>query len=314
MKTGPRPVLVIHSSLRLRDQVRRLAGREFSCHFVPAWPDLVTAVRQAPPSAIAVVDPYAGAERGGVSRALRSLVAEFPSLPVFAAVDSDAAMGERVVTLEDAGIAGVIAIGLDDAPAALRPRFRRVEGRFMKLLLARVLPPAKTGRAEELLAVAAEVVAVGGFGRDMARTLSTSRRSLLRWMYQSELLCPQQMLAWMRLLQAAELLQDPERSGLSVATACGYSSDSGLRRAASKLMGKSPTELRRRDAFAEASRAFLAALESPRAQQQCQRWGASHGRRRGRRSRTRGGGGGRVGGGGHCGSPQLMLRIHPITS
>jgi AraC-like DNA-binding protein len=161
----------------------------------------------------------------------------------------------------------VITIGVDDVPDVLRERFRRVEGRFMKLLLARVLPAVMPGRAETILNVAAEVVSTGGFGRDMARALSTWRRTLLRWMYESELLCQRQMLAWMRLLQAAELLDDPGRSVRSVARARGYASDSGLRRVAAKLLGKSPTELRRYGAFAEVSRVFLAALERSRARQ-----------------------------------------------
>lgn len=281
MKTGPRPVLVMHSSQRLLDQVRKLNGREFTCRFIADWPALVAAVRRAPPSAIAVVDPYAGAKANAVSRSLRSLIAEFPSLPVFAAVDFVLAGEEQVSALEKAGVAGVIKIGVDVVPEPLRERFRSVEGRFMKLLLTRVLPPAKTSREERIRAVAAEVVSAGGCGRDMARALSTSLRSLLRWLYRSELLCARDLLAWMRLLQAAELLDDPGRTVLSVARACGYASDSGLRRAANKLVGRSPTELRRRGAFAEASRAFVAVLERPRAQHQ--RWRGltlrTHGRR-----------------------------------
>jgi AraC-like DNA-binding protein len=267
MKTGPRPLFVMHRSDQLKAQVRRLAGRDFTCRFIPDWVKLVAAVREAPPSAIASADPYEDPEGRRPSRSLLSLVAEFPSLPVFVAADFSSAREERVAALEGYGLAGVITIGVDDTPEVLRERFRRVEGRFMKLLLARVLPAGMPGRAGAILDVAAEVVSTGGVGRDMARALSTSRRSLLRWMYSSELLSPRKMLLWMRLLQAAELLDDPGCSVLSVARACGYSSDSGLRRVTTKLLGKCPTELRRHGAFAEASRVFLAALEHPRARQ-----------------------------------------------
>lgn len=266
MNTGPRLLLVMHRSDQLKAQVRRLAGRDFTCRFISGWAKLVAAVRKAPPSAIAIVDPYEDARGGRLSRSLMSLVAEFPSLPVFAAAEFSSAREERAAAL-GSGLAGVIAIGVDDAPEALRERFRRVEGRFMKLLLARVLPAGVPGRAEAILDVAAEVVSTGGVGRDMACALSMSRRSLLRWMYSSELLSPRKMLLWMRLLQAAELLDDSGRTVLSVARACGYSSDSGLRRVTAKLLGKSPTELRRHGAFAEASRVFLAALERSRARQ-----------------------------------------------
>src|SRR3712207_9332148 len=70
---------------------------------------------------------------------------------------------------------------------------------------------------------AAEVVAVGGHGRDLARSLQLSRRTLLRWCERAELPPPRKLLAWMRILLACELLDDPGRTVLSVAHACGYS-------------------------------------------------------------------------------------------
>jgi transcriptional regulator GlxA family with amidase domain len=64
----------------------------------------------------------------------------------------------------------------------------------------------------------------------------------------------------MRILLAAELLDDPGRTVLSVAHACGYSSDSGLRRVTQKFLGTSPTTLREKGAFSRASQAFLKVL------------------------------------------------------
>src|SRR3712207_4948195 len=113
---------------------------------------------------------------------------------------------------------------------------------------------------------AAEVVAVGGHGRDLARSLQLSRRTLLRWCERAELPPPRKLLAWMRILLACELLDDPGRTVLSVAHACGYSSDSGLRRVTQKFVGSSPTELRRRGAFARASKVFLESLAKYRTQ------------------------------------------------
>ena len=66
----------------------------------------------------------------------------------------------------------------------------------------------------------------------------------------------------MRILQAAALLDDPGRTVFSVARACGYSSDSGLRRVTMKFLNASPTQMRRRGAFAGASKGFLAELQS----------------------------------------------------
>jgi AraC-like DNA-binding protein len=67
-------------------------------------------------------------------------------------------------------------------------------------------------------------------------------------------------MAWMRLLFATDLLDDPARTVLSVAHACGYVSDSSLRRAMQDFLGTSPTLLRERGAFAVASRIFVEEL------------------------------------------------------
>ena len=47
---------------------------------------------------------------------------------------------------------------------------------------------------------------------------------------------------------------------LSVAHSCGYATDSSLRRAVQEFTGFTPTQLRRRGAFATAADTFLAEL------------------------------------------------------
>lgn len=260
MKIGPRPILVLHGSEPLRDRLRALSGREFTFRPVADWAALAEAAREAPPSAVAVVDP-ASDDGAWVSRELKLLVADFPSLPVFAAAEVTAGWAARYDALRAAGVAGVIAIGHDDSPAALREHFRLVRARSLKRLLARVLPPGMPDRAEALVDAAADAVAGGGYGRDVAGALRMSRRTLLRWLYGSGLPSARHLLAWFRVLQAAELLDDPGRTVFSVARACGYSSDPGLRRVMRRFLGMSPTELRRRGAFRIASREFRAVLD-----------------------------------------------------
>ena len=69
----------------------------------------------------------------------------------------------------------------------------------------------------------------------------------------------------MRILLAAVLLDDPGRTVLSVAHACGYASDSSLRRAMQDFLGTGPSALRREGAFGRASRVFLGELSITRA-------------------------------------------------
>lgn len=94
--------------------------------------------------------------------------------------------------------------------------------------------------------------------------LYLSPRTLLRWCERAELPPPRRILVWMRVLMAAELLDDPGRTVSSVADACGYSSDNSLRRALQDFLQTTPTTLRRDGAFTAASRAFLKDLARTR--------------------------------------------------
>ncbi len=261
MKIAARPLLVLHSDESFRERVRKVAGKEYTFQSVPDWPSLEDAVRDSPPSALVVVNPYEEAPgQRALSPALKNLLVEFPSMPVFAALEVRADRVEDLRTLGKWGVVQVISIAHDDTPDALVHRFRASQGRPLKALLEQVLPADTPGRARAIVDAAAEVVAVGGHGRDLARQLHLSRRTLLRWCERAELPPPRKLLAWMRILLAAELLDDPGRTVLSVAHACGYSSDSGLRRVTQKFVGASPTELRRRGAFARSSKVFVEVL------------------------------------------------------
>jgi len=115
-----------------------------------------------------------------------------------------------------------------------------------------------------VLSSAAEIAAAGGQAEDLARSLHVSLRTLHRRCEAAGVPPPRQTLAWMRILLAAELLEQPGRSIASVASACGYASDSGLRRGCYDLLEMSPSGLRRAGAFATAARAFGQALSRQR--------------------------------------------------
>ncbi|MDP9348697.1 MAG: helix-turn-helix domain-containing protein [Gemmatimonadota bacterium] len=265
MKIGARPLVVMHWDEALRERIRRLAERDYIFHAVTDWDALREAVRESPPSALVVVDPYTGTSgKNGPSPALRSLLGEFPSTPIFAALEVTPERYDDLRTLGKWGVVQVISLVHDDSQAALMRRFRMSHGGALRALLEEILPPDTPGRARAIVNAAAEVVAVGGHGRDLAKALYLSRRTLLRWCERAELPPPRKLLAWMRILLAAELLDDPGRTVLSVAHACGYSSDSGLRRVTQKFLGTSPTTLRERGAFSRASKAFLNVLSKYR--------------------------------------------------
>ena len=262
MKIATRPILVLHGNAQLRTTIRSLAETEYTFQTVSDWDSLADALHDAPPSAIVVVDPFAASTDRSV-RAVRSLVDAFPSIPVLAAIKVTPERGGDAVALADAGAVDIIAIGHDDTTEALRERFRLAHSLPLKVLLDQLLPEDLPGRTRAIVEAAADMAAVGGLARDMSAALRMGRRTLLRWTTGAGLPAPRQLLAWLRILMAAQLLDDPGRSVLSVAQACGYSSDAGLRRVIHRFLGRSPTQLRRRGrAFDAAGKAFLATLRA----------------------------------------------------
>lgn len=270
MKRVYRPLLVMHSDPALRERVRQACGTDYHYQSVPDWETLHDAVRDSPPAALVVVDPYEGgqgAKRNGkstLSPALRALLAEYPSTAVLAALQVRPDRFDDLRTLGKWGVVQVIALDHDDTTFAISQRLRAARGRPLRALLEEVLPPETSGRARAILEAATDVVTVGEHGRDLAGSLHLSRRTLLRWCQRAGLPAPRRLLAWIRILLACELLDDPGRTVLSVAHTCGYSSDSGLRRITQKFLDASPTELRERGAFKHAANAFVQVLNDER--------------------------------------------------
>lgn len=267
MPPPPRLLLILHRNGAFRERVRRVGPRGFQCIFLSSWDALRRAVVDSPPAAILVVDPYADSSRDDpqLSSELRALLWEFPSATVLAALEILPGHSRDLRTLGEWGVTDIISLAEDDTHEAVYRRLRSVEGRSLQSLLERTLPPLLSGRARMLMMTAAEVVAVGGRARELARRLHLSERTVLRWAERGGLPPPRRLLAWMRILLAASLLDDPGRTVLSVAHACGYASDSSLRRAMQDFLATGPTALRREGAFPTASRAFLEELSRTRA-------------------------------------------------
>jgi len=293
MVPNQRPLIVMHSNSAFKERVRRVSGKTFECSFFADWESLRAAISDAPPAALLVVDPYAAANGDAMqlSPQLRALLWEFPSATVLAAMELRSGRSHDVRTLGEWGITDIISIGEEDTHEAIARRLRDARGRPLQNLLQRCLPTSVSGRARTLLMEAAEVVSMGGRGRDLARSLHLSERTVLRWSERSGLPPPRRLMAWMRILLAASLLDDPGRTVLSVANACGYSSDSSLRRAMQDFLGTIPTTLRREGAFSRASRLFLEELAEVRSwgKEQWKERAVEEGRRPRRKERRKGG-------------------------
>jgi AraC-like DNA-binding protein len=259
------PVLLLHSDRAFRERVRRACVGRFGFRLLTSWPALRDAVEGMPSAALVIVDPFEPGPSFTLARELRSLLRDFPSVTVLAACQLRSGALEAVRSLGEWGVTRMISLGEDDTPLALARVLQSAQGRPLRSLLHRSLPTSLGARARAIVMAAAEVVSAGEIGRDLARALCITPRTLQRWCRRSGLPAPRQLLAWMRLLLAAELLDDAGRSVLGAALACGYSSDAALRTTFRAYLGVSPTALREQGAFQTVSRRFVEALASSHA-------------------------------------------------
>lgn len=258
MQSLPRSLLVAHSDARIHARLRDAVGREITVENVASWEELADKLSAAPPATLAVVDPYLGSG-GGLAPELQRLLRELASVAVLAALELDPRRVGDLRALGEWGVAALILPEMHDA--AIRQMLRAARQRALRLLLVRALPAGIGGRARSLFEAAAEAVVTGGQIDDLAGQLHVSLRTLNRQCADAGLPPPGQTLMWVRVLIAAALLDDPRRTVEGVATACGYASDSGLRRVFAQFLGEAPRALRREGAFERACAAFGDALE-----------------------------------------------------
>ena len=255
----PRPLLVLHEHPRLTERLRALEGRHFQYHRYRDWASLAEALPASPSSAIAIVDPY-HPDRARPAAALRELAATFPSATIAAALVVAPESGADLALLGKWGISEIIAIGHDDTRQAIEARLRRIHARHFRQALALSLPVEASGHARALVDAAARVVAAGGNVTHLAAMLQLSPRTLTRWCERVGVPPARTLLAWLRVLIAAQRLDDPNRTVRDVAESAGYSSDTALRRVMVAFVGMNPTALRAHGAYAAAERRFRAVM------------------------------------------------------
>ena len=263
MQPITRPLLLLHSDKALRERVHRASRQWFDVRQVTTWANLRETAQESAPGALAVVDPYQDARDGSaLSPALHAFLLDFPSAAVVAALHIRLDAFRDLRTLGAWGVADILSLDQDATPASITHLLLSVSGRRLAMLLDESLPAAMPGRARAILTVASDVVSRGGHASDLANALQITRRTLLRWCEDAGLPPPRRIMTWMRLLLAAEMLDEPGRTVSSIAFACGYASDTALRTALNAQLGKAAKELRRAGAFATAAEAFREEIRS----------------------------------------------------
>jgi hypothetical protein len=154
---------VLHAEPPVRERIRRACPAQAQACFVPDWDALRSIVENQVVRAVVVVDPYHGTAPGrALSPELRALLADFPSLPVLALVDTGPARYRDICELGAWGVADVISLEQESTPAAIAERLRSASGWMLRRLVERVMPESISARGRIVLLTASEVASEGG--------------------------------------------------------------------------------------------------------------------------------------------------------
>lgn len=249
-----KPIYLLHADPALSTAMRSLPGRGNTVIPVADWRSLRSALQRAPMGAVSVVDPIG--PHGGLVEELHDLLRALRSTPMVAALPVGPNDGPVVRTLVGWGVADILDRIREDTPLAMLRRLELVRGRVADRLLRRALPRGVPSRTRALLSAAAQVVVAGGRGPDLALALGVDERTVPRWCERADLPNPRRLMAWLRLLLAADLLDGPDRTLESVARAAGYTAAASLKTATKNLLSLQPREMRARGAFETVAEAF----------------------------------------------------------
>ncbi|HEU4561029.1 MAG TPA: helix-turn-helix domain-containing protein [Longimicrobium sp.] len=246
-----RPLFLLTESEDLESSLRHVIERPFALYRVRDWAELKSALSSAPQTAVCFADAVHSAGRNQrLAEGLREIAGEFPLLAVVACLRVEGhADTETLLVLQDWGVADILDLVRETSSAAVARRLAEVKGVWAQRIFMRALPRALTTRARTLLETVADVAAEGGHVPELARALNIDERTVPRWCAAAGVPHARRLFSWIRLLLAADLLDDRRRSIEAVARASGYSSAASLKSTTKKFTTYSPSELRERGAF-----------------------------------------------------------------
>jgi AraC-like DNA-binding protein len=250
--------LLPHSARQLR--LRAALRGSHAIETCADWTALTICCAEHPVH-LAVIDLFA---TGTMSlEPLRQLKRRFPRLGTVAYVSVSA---EHARDLFDAGRAGMDALIVADQddvdPALLRSILEQAEARGVAGALRTALEPLRTSARDAVL-----VTVTRAHERltthTLAQVISQSRRVLAKQLGDAGLPPPQRLITWGRLIVAAHLMEDRERSADSVATALHFPSGSAYRNTCQRYLKATPSEIRARGGADWVIRQMLARAKPP---------------------------------------------------
>jgi len=236
----------------------------YALESVDRWGGLLQKLPRIPPSTVLVLEPYA--DRGNPPPEFWDVLGRFPSLSVVAAVPLPRVSSVELRRMQMAGVSEILNLRFAHSPALIarvadnafaRPLKRRVDAGLSRFLM---------GDARVLIRGAAEAATCAGTAEELARAFGVSPPTVTKWCAALRLPPPRRLQLWLRLVLAAQLMEDVGRSIPEAARAAGYATDRSFRRALRDVVGENPRELRAQGAFQRVMAAFNADLREFRGQ------------------------------------------------
>jgi AraC-like DNA-binding protein len=240
----------------------RLHAAVHGAHTVRECEDWVTLTRacETEPVHLAVFDLYS--EGRPSFDQVRMLRQRFPRVGLLCYVTLTADRAREMFDLARCGVDDLVALDADDGAVALRGHVDKAEarsaaavvrplvGEFPALVRDAVL--AAVTRAHERLTA-----------DSLARRLATTRVELTRALVAAGLPAPFQLLTWGRLVVAAHLLEETDRSAEGVAAILEFASPGAFRNACRRYLKATPQEVRARGGALYVTGLLLAGSGAP---------------------------------------------------
>jgi AraC-like DNA-binding protein len=253
---------LLPNQLRLARLRGALSGR-YTVLPCASWTELLHACETRGVT-IAVIDPHEQYAQQAVFDPMRHFKRRFPSVTVVLYAGVPPTTPRDLFELGRLGLDGLVLAEADDQPRRFQSLIEHAEARGLADTVRRSLGDAKpTVRDAVLIAVTRAHQRLSP--EALARQLGVRRKVLSMRLLQSGFPSPQPLIAWGRLIVAARMLEDPERSADGVALAMDFPSGSAFRNTCQRYLQATPQQIRDRGGARFVIAAFLRGVGRVRA-------------------------------------------------
>jgi AraC-like DNA-binding protein len=263
---------LVPSQLRM-NRLRAAVRDRYTLMSCADWSELLRTCADEAVS-VAVVDAFTEGDTMAAFDWLRQLKRRFPSIAVVLYASTPPATPRDLFEAGRFGLDGLIVTDLDDEPRRILRLIEQSEARTVLQILRIALGDVKpTVRDATLVAVARAHQRLSP--EALAKILGIRRKTLTERLVQAGFPTAQRIIAWGRLIVAARMLEDPERSADSVALALDFPSGSAFRNTCQRYLHAAPNQIRSRGGANYVISAFLRQIQTAAAAAPFRRSGIS---------------------------------------